>query len=204
MAKNRYKTSDLLSLSWGEVNKLSRKELAVITSQLGAIANKRIKRLQGNKYYKSSAAYHMFERRDIAKISVRGKSINEIRNQFKLAQQFLNAKTSTIKGVKEYRKQVEERLGGKVSGVNEWSEDMWRNFWTSYNKLMELDSGKVIREQLGSNRVQELLRDEMSNGITYKDIMSNMDAFLSAWREGFTSDSDEFREEFEGFTPFSF
>ena len=87
------KISDILNMSWDDLNSLSGKDLKAITSRLVSASNKRIKRLQNSPRGTSSFAYQTVEERG-RKFSVRGLSTNEVRTEFANARRFLNMKTS--------------------------------------------------------------------------------------------------------------
>lgn len=130
------KWQEIANIDIREFNSLNRAELAKKTSQLASVANKRMTRMEKSGIespaYKSAQKY--LGKEDAPKrFSVRGKGINELRAEFIRLKQFLESKTSTLKGHKEVRKEFYKRLG--VPEGEEMSEDDESEFWDAYNEL---------------------------------------------------------------------
>lgn len=153
--------NDIMNLSWERLNKLSEKELKQVTSRLVSASNKRLRRLEHTTRGKSSFAYQTVKDRG-RDFSVRGKNINQTKQEFKLAKQFLNYKTSTVKGWKVYRENVEERTGYATEGESlNWSERTWKKYWLVYRRFTETYGGTYRRGD--SNRIQKMLTEIMES-----------------------------------------
>lgn len=168
MAKNKFKTEDLLNMDIESMRKMNQKDLSKAVSQLGAIANKRAKRLSESELGTSSALLQ-YERSG-GKITTKGKSWGQLRKEFRRVQKFLTAKTSTIKGAKKFQSEMVERIGGQA---NEFSQDDWKIFWKTYNDIVDGQDTKIALYRLGSDRLQEMIRDEMTSGNNVEDIIKN-------------------------------
>ena len=152
---------NIMEMSWDEINQLSTKDLKSVTSRLVSASNKRIKRLASTKTGKSSFAYQTVEERG-RKFSVRGKDTNALRQEFKLSKNFLNMKTSTVKGWKKYRANVEERTGYATSGESlEWSDRTWSKYWKVYRRFEETHGGTFKKGD--SDRIQQMLTEIMQS-----------------------------------------
>lgn len=151
------KISDILNMSWDDLNSLSGKDLKAVTSRLVSASNKRIKRLQNSPRGTSSFAYQTVEERG-RKFSVRGLTTNEVRTEFANARRFLNMKTSTVKGWKEYREDMNERIT-KTLDIEEldWSEKTESKFWKVYRRFEETHGGKFKKGD--SDRIQQMLTE---------------------------------------------
>ena len=150
-----------MEMSWDEINQLSAKDLKSVKSRLVSASNKRIKRLASTKTGKSSFAYQTVEERG-RKFSVRGKDTNALRQEFKLSKNFLNMKTSTVKGWKKYRANVEERTGYATSGESlEWSDRTWSKYWKVYRRFEETHGGTFKKGD--SDRIQQMLTEIMQS-----------------------------------------
>lgn len=146
---------DIMNMSWDDLNKLDLKDLKQVTSRLVSASNKRIRRLAKTKRGTSSFAYQSVENRG-RKFSVRGKDTNAVKQEFKLAKNFLNMKTSTVKGWKEYRESVEERTGYATEGESlNWSEKTWKKYWKVYRRFTEGHGGEYKKGD--SDRIQQML-----------------------------------------------
>ena len=116
---------DLITMDWEDVSKLSRKELAQVTSRLVSASNKRIRRLEKQDLGSAPALKSL--RKDVhttdkGYLTVKGKKHGEIEHIYKKAREFLNRKTSTVKGykgvMKHARKQLEDATGQTFTDVD--------------------------------------------------------------------------------------
>jgi hypothetical protein len=102
------KVKEILQLSDVQINKMSRRELAQVTSILSSAANKRIARIE--KAGVTSPAVANVKRHD-GKFSVKGKNTNQLRSEFARARNFMQNATSSVRGAKQSAKQIEKNLG---------------------------------------------------------------------------------------------
>ena len=116
---------DLTTMDWEDVAKLSRKELADVTSRLVSASNKRIRRLEKQDLGNAPALRSL--RKDVHTtedgfLTVKGKKHGEIEHIYKKAREFLNRKTSSVKGYKavmrKARKQLEDATGQTFTDVD--------------------------------------------------------------------------------------
>lgn len=147
---------ELLKMDIDDVQKLNRKELAKVVSQMGSAANKRLKRFSA-RGTQTPATQGLI--RSGGKISVAGKNLNQLRAEYVRAKTFLNAKTSTRKGYTQVQKQFEQRIGGALN------PEETKKFWSAYNKLSELEPNFL--RIYGSDRMQQYLRDEVVQNPDY-------------------------------------
>lgn len=107
------KVKDILQLSDTAINKMSRKELAQVTSILASAGNKRIARIE--KAGVTSPAVQSVKSHE-GKFSVKGKNTNQLRSEFARARNFMQNTTSTVKGARASARKMEKTLGlDKVS-----------------------------------------------------------------------------------------
>lgn len=152
---------DIMNLSWEQINTMGDVELKQITSRLVSASNKRIRRLEKTTRGKSSFAYQTVEDRG-RMFSVRGKTTNQVRQEFKLAKNFLNMKTSTVSGWKKYRKQTEDRMVGATGGESlKWKDATWKKFWKVYRRFEEVHGGTYKKGD--SDRIQQMLTEIMNS-----------------------------------------
>ena len=102
------KVKEILQMSDVQINKMSRRELAQVTSILASAANKRIARIE--KAGVTSPAVQSVKSHD-GKFSVKGKNTNQLRGEFARARNFMSNVTSTVKGAKSSARQIEKNLG---------------------------------------------------------------------------------------------
>lgn len=169
---------ELTTMDWEDVAKLSRKELAKVTSRLVSASNKRIRRLEERDLGSAPALKSL--RKDVhmtdkGYLTVKGKKHGEIEHIYKKAREFLNRKTSTVKGykgvIKKSRKQIEDATGQSFSD-------------TDINKLFEvLHKGQQAgiidgRGTAGSFYARDILIPQVLNdnpNATAEEILSIID-----------------------------
>lgn len=147
---------DLIDLDINDVMRMNRKELSKVVSQLSSTANKRLKRLGASDIGQLSPAYKGVAESGRDKFSVKKKTTNQLRNEYKAVRRFLSRKSSTFKGWNEIRKATFERIGGDFGG----DTDTEKEFWKIYR---ELEKGGDLPNQYGSTESQVALRRVMTD-----------------------------------------
>ena len=98
---------DIIDMDWRDINRLSEGELKQLSMRLNSAANKRLRRLEQSGQSKWSPAYTHIKKSG-GDFTVKGKDTKTaIKNEIQRATDFLNAKTSTAAGSKEYKENVE-------------------------------------------------------------------------------------------------
>lgn len=126
------KLDAIMKLNQREIEKMSRKELARVVSDLRSVARKRIERMEKSEIY--SPAYSAI----IASggiPTVKGMDLTQLKNEFKRYKHFIELKTSTVKGAKKYyEKSVKnfERLTGR-----EFTADQMKYFFGLLDDLRD-------------------------------------------------------------------
>ena len=90
-------------------------------SRLASMANKRLVRLE-NHGFEDSPAYQQFVASGGEKFSVRGKDYNELQKELARVRQFVNAKTSTIRGAQSVLKAITSNTGMDLKGRELWAQ----------------------------------------------------------------------------------
>ena len=161
---------DILNMDWDTLNKLDTKELKQLTSRLVSASNKRIRRLEKAPYGTESYAYRSVEKRG-RMFSVRGKNINQVKQEFKLASNFLKFKTSTVTGWGKTKSKIEKQLSDVTGGESqEWSENTKSKFWKVYRKTEEMHGGTFGKGE--SSQLQQQLSiifntEDKRHGVDY-------------------------------------
>ena len=101
---------DIINMDFEDVQKLTRKELASLTSRLVSASNKRIRRLEKSELSESPALRSLKSRTGNIRLSVKGKSQGQLQKTFTEAKHFLNLKTSTIGGYKAVVKNIKKSI----------------------------------------------------------------------------------------------
>lgn len=90
-------------------------------SRLASMANKRLVRLENNGFEDSPAYKHWIESGG-EKFSVRGKDYNALQKELARVRQFVNAKTSTIRGAQSVLKAIAANTGADFKGKELWAQ----------------------------------------------------------------------------------
>ena len=125
--------NDILNMSEKRFNKLTEKELKLVVGRLVSAVNKRVRRFE--KAGISTPATRSLEKSG-GKLSVKGKSLNELRSEYARARNFMNMETSTRKGYEKVQKKISDTLRDRGYDItpNEL-DDMFEVF----NSLLESD-----------------------------------------------------------------
>ena len=128
---------DLIKMDFKELQKYNEASVKKITSRLVSAMNKRYRRLEASEQGQLSPTYQWFAQRKAKGkgfYSVKGKSKSTTISLFKQLQEKLQQQTSTIKGFKEYEKELYSRLGIKFKS-NE--TDLKKKFWKLVHRYEE-------------------------------------------------------------------
>lgn len=187
---------DIMNIDFDELNKLSRSDLARLTSRLTSTANKRIKRLLKSDVNEISPALSSISQRlgkgkDTAFFSVKGKDVNQLRNEFARVKYFLNLKTSSITGTKKLKKETYKRLGINEL-ADDWSSAKNKRFWKLYRDIVKRKGGEEqVNEFYGSDNIQQLLVSKFKWKRKNDDILNEMELELQSLYEE-NQENDEF------------
>ena len=190
---------DIMDIPFEMLNKLNRRDLAKITSRLASTANKRIKRLLNSEYGEVSRALESIINRvkksGTTAFSVKGKDVNQLRNEFAQVKNFLNLKTSSVVGTKKVINKTLERLG--VDRTN-WSNAKNKRFFKIYRKLVEEYGGndEKFKEWYDSKNIQRVLSEKFKWKNKDDDILDIMRKHLDELYEDKERNDDELDDEY--------
>ena len=143
--------SDILNMSEKRFNKLTERELKLVVGRLVSAVNKRVRRFE--KAGITTPATRALEKSG-GKLSVKGKSLNELRSEYARARNFLNMETSTRKGYEQVQKRISETLRERGYDISPNELD---DMFEVYNDLLEIDPS------LSLSKDRYLLMQEIAN-----------------------------------------
>ena len=143
--------SDILNMSERRFNKLTERELKLVVGRLVSAVNKRVRRFE--KAGITTPATRALEKSG-GKLSVKGKSLNELRSEYARARNFLNMETSTRKGYEQVQKRISETLRERGYDISPNELD---DMFEVYNDLLERDPS------LSLSKDRYLLMQEIAN-----------------------------------------
>lgn len=129
-------------------------------SRMASLANKRLNRLEENDL-KDSPAYRGYLEKGGKKFSVRGKTYNQVQAEVARMKAFIDANTSTVRGVNNYLKEIAANTGIQYKNLSELREKA--------PKFFELAS-----------KVEQYLRDveDMASAIGYEKIWESINVYV--------------------------
>lgn len=105
-------------------------------SRKASMANKRLVRLENNNLTSSPAYQKWVDYQGGVKFSVRGKDYNQLQQELTRVNQFIEAKTSTVRGLNKVLKEMAENTGIKYGSVKELQSKS-KNFFALADKIKE-------------------------------------------------------------------
>ncbi len=168
-------TQDIMSMDIDEFSHLSKSELRQAVSRLASAANKRLKRMSQSELV--SLAY--IEAIDSGgKFSTRGKSELELQIEFRRVSNFLQDKTSTSKGAREYMEETRQNLKD-VFGIDinksDFSE-LVKTFGKIINESPDYQS-RVLRYKNLKNFKIGLADNQMTTTELSEDVVSILNRY---------------------------
>lgn len=149
----------LLELTPEQLARMNEKQLREVVSQMASAANKRLKRLEKVEMGTYAPAYRKTIQRGYStlqggKFGVKGKNLNQLRNEYKAVKTFLTSKTGSARNYSKYRAEVFKRIKVRFNNA-----DQEREFWKAYNMLEEIEPLIATRDGVklssyGSNEAQ--------------------------------------------------
>lgn len=110
--------------------------LKVEVSRKASMANKRLVRLENNNLTSSPAYQKWVDYQGGVKFSVKGKDYNQLQQELARVNQFIEAKTSTVRGLNKVLKEMAENTGIKYGSVKELQSKS-KNFFALADKIKE-------------------------------------------------------------------
>lgn len=126
------------------------------TSRLASMANKRLQRLE-KAGLESSPAYQKWIDEGGQKFSVRGKTINEVQAEMARLRKFIDAKTSTIRGINNTLKEMAANTGMTYKNLTDLRAKS-ENFFNLASKVEQyLRTVEDIASAIGYQKIWEVI-----------------------------------------------
>lgn len=181
-------TAEILELDPQELSKMDEREVAKLTATLSSTARKRIKRgIQYNQTITDdSAKIKLPSDKGLRVYSIRSqyddkeKYKKELLKQFRELKRFLQYKTTTIRGLKQHKKFIENRLEGI-------SRSQYDEIMSIYRKTLE-EQGYAERFRY---QIYEYLKEEVVSGKQLDDsYIQKIIEKVYGWYEEYEPDED--------------
>lgn len=165
------------------VNKQTRKEMYKEAKKVIDAANKRIKRLEASGVF--SPALESVKKHG-GKFSTKELNRNKLLREYTKAVQFMNMKTSSLKGAKAYEKKIAMKLSNKAQNL---TIEQKKTLFKAVRKTME--ANPAMSELYGSERLIRFVADEVADNNEELDSLlkasfSELDRNYKSFIKGFS------------------
>jgi hypothetical protein len=135
------------------------RKLRAEARRLVSMANKRLRRLEQQNLL-NSPAYKKWVEDGGQKFSVKGKSMEEVKQEVARMNDFLKMQTSTVRGAKQYFKNVAKEVGiKKVDDFTDLQKKLNKFFETTAKIKEYLYNSKEIGVAIGYQKIWEVVSD---------------------------------------------
>ena len=135
------------------------RKLRAEARRLVSMANKRLKRLEEQNLI-NSPAYKKWIEDGAQKFGIRGKSMEEVKQEIARMNDFLRMQTSTVRGAKQYFKNVAKEVGIKKFDDFTDLQNKLNTFFETTAKIKEyLYNTKEIGVAIGYQKIWEVVSD---------------------------------------------
>lgn len=163
---------------------MKRKDLIAEMQPTIDAANKRLKRLQGMETLSPALNSVM---QSGGKFSIKGKTRNEVLKEASRALSFINMKTSTVSGAKQFERNFAAKLSNKSKNI---TNDQRKTLFDSFRKLQQISP--VGLNIYGSERLVRMLADEVvDENYSFEDTMNKALKELEREYEQFMQEQDD-------------
>ena len=163
---------------------MKRKDLIAQIQPTIDAANKRLKRLQGMETLSPALNSVM---QSGGKFTIKGKTRNEVLKEASRAISFINMKTSTVSGAKQFEKNFAAKLSNKSKNI---TNDQRKTLFDSFRKLQQISP--VGLNIYGSERLVRMLADEVvDENYSFEDTMNKALKELEHEYEQFMQEQDD-------------
>lgn len=127
-------------------------------SRLASLANKRIQRLENSKLT-DSPAYQKWVENGGVKFGVKGKTYNQLQSEMARLNRFINAQTSTIRGINSHLKEMAANTGIKYGTLKELRSKAANFFELSSKVEQYLRTVNDMASAIGYNKIWEVINE---------------------------------------------
>lgn len=127
-------------------------------SRLASLANKRIQRLENAKLT-DSPAYQKWVENGSVKFGVKGKTYNQLQSEMARLNRFINAQTSTIRGINSNLKEMAANTGIKYGTLEELRSKAAKFFELSSKVEQYLRTVNDMASAIGYNKIWEVINE---------------------------------------------
>lgn len=154
MSKSKVKFSN--HFMKGYIHKDNVKEVKAEMSRLASVANKRLQRLE-NAGLENSPAYKKWVEDGAVKFGVKGKTHNQLQAELSRLKNFINAETSTVRGVNNTLKEMAKNTGIKYKNLTDLRSKADKFFELASKVEQYLRTVEDIASAIGYQKIWEAI-----------------------------------------------
>lgn len=178
----------MVSVNVSEITDLAKDigKLKIQISSMKEVIRKRIKRLK-ERDFENTPAYKQAMENGLLSISVRGKSYQELQSEFWKLKNFMDMKTSTIKGVNSYLDNIQQAVGVSITDKATLNNYL-TVFFDMVDRLKEqLEASGKTAEAMDYRKIQNSVNEIVKQD--YRDVNSLLDD-VKGYQNGFNDAYD--------------
>ena len=194
MAKRSNKLSKIQNMPLSKLMSLSRADLEIATRALVRESNRRLTVMK-NKGLASPSTEYIKKHGGKFRITTRKgnkKSVIELREEFQRAKGFLESKTSTVRGYREWETKVADTLSKQGIDYGSLTPAQKRRFWQAFSKVEELDRANTLKGSANYKATVNEVYTAVKKGLLKRDI----DTFAKGLNDELYAESEK---DFDGF-----
>lgn len=180
-----------------DLQQMSLPEIKKIAKRVFNTANKRVERLEKNEAIYSSPAYKSMKQSG-GRFSMRGKSRNELLKEIKRAYGFMENKTSSEKGAKQFYEELKKSFEAEGVNLQGWQNRDIDKFLRAYQQLTE-KYPKVANRNFKYKYMEEIANN-ISSGLEPEEVISKMEALVeddTIYEQNVEADNGDFFRQLE-------
>ena len=166
---------------WANLYKMDAKQYRKEASKVISMANKRLTRLEKSKLTDSPAYSKYVDNNENPRFSVKGLNHNDLQREMSKVKKFVQAKTSTIRGINTTLKEMANNTGIKYKNLKELRSKAGKFFELSSKVEQYLRNVDDIASAIGYQKIWEAINTYVKNeSIDLKDSEKDIDSMVQA------------------------
>ena len=186
---------------WAKLYKMDAKQYRKEASKVISMANKRLARLEKSNLTDSPAYAKLVDSKGSPKFSVRGLDHNQLQSEMSKVKKFVQAKTSTVRGINTTLKEMANNTGIKYKNLKDLRSKA-SSFFTLASKVEQyLRNVEDVASAIGYQKIWEAINQYVkSENLEFDEVEDSLegltnivDGLLNGYDKGdiFTMNSDD-------------
>lgn len=156
------------------------KALKKEVSRMASMANKRLKRLEKNELT-HLPSYKAWEENGSVRFSVKGKTHQQLQSEYWRLKNFLDAKTSTVRGANSFLKEMAQNTGIKYNGLADLKTKS-KKFFELANKIKQYyKNAEQSALALDYQKIWQQINEQIKQGVIAIDNEESTESVLNKY-----------------------